>query len=57
MKPSGVKLTGGFSFVRHLNYDNINTKYNMENNNREKKFIDPLLTVDDKGYYGRFGGA
>lgn len=29
----------------------------MEDINSENKFIDPFLPVDEKGYYGRFGGA
>lgn len=29
----------------------------MENINTDNKFIDPFLPVDEKGYYGRFGGA
>ncbi len=29
----------------------------MENINSDKKFVDPFLPVDEKGYYGRFGGA
>lgn len=29
----------------------------MENNNNKNIFTDPCLPVDDKGYYGRFGGA
>lgn len=29
----------------------------MENINTENKFIDPFLPIDEKGYYGRFGGA